>query len=163
MAPNMVNLATAWSADDQHGRGVGSNGPSTSKGGLKVPWVSPTTAQNRCTPNDNAANCDPSAGYAAMNCTTCHGAHGSGSIFNLKSSISVAGVQMTVGGIGIFTSALGFTAEGSSTYTLPLIGGAQTDHYWGGWCTFCHKMDSHPGKVEADQCTGGHMHGGGAF
>ena len=39
----------------------------------------------------------------------------------------------------------------------------QEDHYWGAWCSFCHKMDTHPGKVETDSCTGGHMHNGGAF
>jgi cytochrome c553 len=160
MSPNMVNMAAAWDGTDQHGTGEGSNGPSTSKGGLKVPWVSPTTAQNRCTPNDDAANCDPSAGYAAMNCTTCHGAHGGPNIYNLKTSINVDGVTMTVGGVGNLNEP---SYNGSTTYTLPLIGGAQTDHYWGAWCTFCHKMDSHPGKVEADACTGGHMHAGGAF
>ena len=40
----------------------------------------------------------------------------------------------------------------------------QEDHYWGAWCSFCHKMDGgHPAKVEIDSCTNGHMHGGGAF
>jgi len=152
MTANMINIATAWNGTDQHGSGEGTTGSRTSKGALKFPYV---------TAADDAADNDPPANYAAMNCTTCHGAHGTGNIFNLRESITVGGVVMTVGG------ATGFTSEpayaGNSTYTLPLIGGAQTDHYWGAWCSFCHKGDGHPGKVEADQCTGGHMHAGGAF
>ena len=73
----------------------------------------------------------------------------------------MGGVTMTVGGVGGFTDEPAYF--GSDTYTLPLIGGQQTDHYWGAWCSFCHKADAHPGKVETDSCTGGHMHGGGAF
>ena len=72
----------------------------------------------------------------------------------------MAGQTLTVGGVGNLNEA---QYNGSTTYTLPEIGGVQTDHYWGAWCTFCHKMDGHPGKVEVDACTGGHMHGGGAF
>ncbi len=152
MTAGMVNMATAWNGTDQHGSGDGSTGSRTGKGGLKFPWVS--TA-------DDAADNDPPNTYAAMNCTTCHGAHGTGNIFNLRESITVGGVVMTVGGATGFLSDPAYA--GNSTYTLPLIGGAQTDHYWGAWCSFCHKGDAHPGKVEADQCTGGHMHGGGAF
>ena len=95
------------------------------------------------------------------NCTTCHGAHGTGSIYNLRESITVAGQVMTVGGVGGFTDEPAYF--GSSTYTLPVIGSNQEDHYWGAWCSFCHKGDGHPGKVEADACTGAHMHGGGSF
>ena len=74
---------------------------------------------------------------------------------------AVAGEVLTVGGAAGFLDEPAY--NGSSTYTLPLIGGQQTDHYWGAWCTFCHKGDAHPGKVEADACTGAHMHGGGSF
>ncbi len=152
MTANMLNIATTYNIDDQHGVQEGGTGGKTGKGGLKFPYV---------TAADDAADNDPSNPYAAMNCTTCHGAHGTGNIFNLRESINVAGVDMTVGG------AVGFLDEaayaGSTTYTLPLIGGQQTDHYWGAWCTFCHKGDAHPGKTEADACTGAHMHGGGSW
>jgi hypothetical protein len=110
-----------------------------------------------------------------MNCNTCHGAHGTGNIYNLRTSITVAGVQMSVGGVGanagIYDPA---RTPDATVYTLPpltsggkksvdTVNGVQTDHYWGAWCSFCHKMNGHPGKVETDVCTGGHMHGGGAF
>jgi hypothetical protein len=149
---SMINIATAYNGTDQHGSGDGGTGSKTSKGGLKAPWVNAT--------NDAADN-DPAQNYAAMNCTTCHGAHGTGSIYNLRESITVAGQVMTVGGVGGFTDEPAYF--GSSTYTLPVIGSNQEDHYWGAWCSFCHKGDGHPGKVEADACTGAHMHGGGSF
>ena len=149
---SMINIATAYNGTDQHGSGDGGTGSKTSKGGLKFPYVNST--------NDAADN-DPSQNYAAMNCTTCHGAHGTGNIFNLRESITVAGTVMTVGGAAGFLDEAAYA--GSSTYTLPVIGSNQEDHYWGAWCTFCHKGDAHPGKVEADACTGGHMHGGGSF
>ena len=149
----MINIATAYNGTDQHGSGDGSTGSrNTSKGGLKFPWVN--------TANDSL-NGDPDQNYAAMNCTTCHGAHGTGNIYNLRESITVAGEVLTVGGVGGFLDDPAYA--GSSTYTLPVIGGNQEDHYWGAWCTFCHKGDSHPGKTEADACTGAHMHGGGSF
>jgi len=127
---------------------------------MKMPWV---------TGANNALNYDPGASYAALNCTTCHGAHGSGNIFNLKTSITVAGVQMQIGGVG--NMPVPARISDPTVYTLPPMDGrnvneatgVQTDHYWGAWCSFCHKMDGHPGKVEADSCTGGHMHNGGAF
>jgi hypothetical protein len=152
MAANMINIATAYNGTDQHGSGDGETGTKTGKGGLKFPWVNST--------NDAADN-DPDQNYAAMNCTTCHGAHGTGSIYNLRESITVAGEVMTVGGVGGFLDEASYA--GSTTYTLPTIGADQADHYWGAWCTFCHKGDGHPGKVEADSCTGAHMHGGGSF
>ncbi len=145
----MVNMADAW-LDDQHGQAEGSSGTRTGKGGLKAPYVNAS---------DDAADNDASQPYAAMNCTDCHGAHGSSNIFNLKSEITIAGVQLTVGGTTTLNEA---HYAGNTSYDLPLIGGVQTDHYWGAWCTFCHKVDTHPGKVEADACTGGHMHGGGS-
>jgi starvation-inducible outer membrane lipoprotein len=77
----------------------------------------------------------------------------------LKSEITIAGVQLTVGGTTTLNEA---HYAGNTSYEFPLIGGVQVDHYWGAWCTFCHKVDAHPGKVELDACTGGHMHGGGS-
>ncbi len=152
ISANLINIAAEYDSTDQHGAGEGSTGSRTGKGGLKFPYV---------TSADDAANNDPPNPYAAMNCTTCHGAHGTGNIFNLRESITVAGEVLTVGGAAGFLDEPAY--DGSSTYTLPLIGGQQTDHYWGAWCTFCHKGDAHPGKVEADACTGAHMHGGGSF
>jgi hypothetical protein len=165
MSTNLLNLADIYAGvngetPDQHGTDIGSTGSTTSKGGLKMPWVNAT---------DNAVNNDPTAGYAALNCTTCHGAHGTGNIFNLKTSITVAGAQMQIGGVG--NMPVPARISDPTVYTLPPMDGrnvneatgVQTDHYWGAWCSFCHKMDAHPGKVEADSCTGGHMHGGGAF
>jgi hypothetical protein len=149
---SMINIATAYNGTDQHGSGDGSTGRQTSKGGLKFPFVNSA---------NDGLNYDPDQNYAAMNCTTCHGAHGTGSIYNLRESITVAGTVMTVGGAPGFLDEPAYA--GSSTYTLPVIGSNQEDHYWGAWCTFCHKGDSHPGKVEADACTGAHMHGGGSF
>jgi hypothetical protein len=150
----MLNIALSWGAGgNQHGGGDGSTGSKTSKGGLKAPYVNAS---------DDAANNDPANNYAAMNCNTCHGAHGSPNIYNLRESITVAGVVMTVGGKDPGTLDEPHY-DGNSTYTLPEIGGTQTDHYWGAWCTFCHKMDGHPDKVETDACQGPHMHGGGAF
>jgi hypothetical protein len=171
LSEDLINMADAYAgsggeAQDQHGPGDGGTQTSTSgKGGLKFPWV---------TPADDQANLDPVNNYAAMNCSTCHGAHGTGSIFNLRESITVAGVQMTVGGgpYGTTAGATGILDEpsyfGSSTYTIPVQvprngDPTQQDHYWGAWCTFCHKMNNHPGKTEEDSCTNGHMHGGGAF
>jgi len=156
----MLDIAGAWDGTDQHGTGAGSVGGSTAKGGLKFPYV---------TASDDAANADPTAAYAAMNCNTCHGSHGSGNIFNLLTSITVGGVVLEVGGVANVPVPSRITDP--TVYDLPPMdgrnvnesSGAQKDHYWGAWCTFCHKMDAHPGKVEADSCTGGHMHGGGSF
>jgi hypothetical protein len=145
----MVNMADAW-LDDQHGQAEGTAGSRTGKGGLKAPYV---------TAADDAADNDASQPYAAMNCSDCHGSHGSGNIFNLKSEITIAGVQLTVGGTTTLNEP---HYSGNTSYQFPEIGGVQVDHYWGAWCTFCHKVDAHPGKVELDACTGGHMHGGGS-
>ena len=145
----MVNMADAW-LDDQHGVAEGTSGSRTGKGGLKAPYV---------TASDDAADNDASQPYAAMNCSDCHGSHGSKNIFNLKSEITIAGVQLQVGGTTTLNEA---HYAGNTSYEFPLIGGEQVDHYWGAWCTFCHKVDAHPGKVELDACTGGHMHGGGS-
>ena len=144
------------------GGAAGQDG-STNKGGMKVPWVTSAAA---------AIDNDPSGDYSSMNCNTCHGAHGTGNIFNLRTSITVAGVQMSVGGVGANAGIWDPARNPDPTvYTLPPINGRNVDpvngfqntHYWGAWCTFCHKMDGHPGKTEPDSCTNGHMHGGGAF
>jgi predicted CXXCH cytochrome family protein len=153
----LIDIASVWldAAGDAHGMGPGGSGGSTAKGGLKAPYVNAAA---------DAIDDDPSNPYAAMNCTTCHGPHGSVNIFNLRSEIDVAGVQMTVGGFGPRGGILDEPHYfGSTTYTLPLIDGAQTDHFWGAWCTFCHKMDSHPTKTETEICNGPHMHGQNGF
>ncbi|MDH3777362.1 MAG: cytochrome c3 family protein [Gammaproteobacteria bacterium] len=142
---DMVNMAQAW-ASEQHGAGEGSTGTRVGKGSLKPPWTA--TAGN-----------DPSNPYAALNCTTCHGAHGSGSIFNLRESITVAGTQMQVGG----SPGSEFDTFSGTTYTLPVNGGTQADHVYGAWCTFCHEMSAHAGVDETTTCTSGHMHGANSF
>ena len=149
---SMVNIADAYASSDYHGAIAQAGfGTSINKGSMKQPWV---------TAADEAAGLDPTAPFAAMNCNTCHGAHGSDNIYNLKSSINIGGIDLTVGGDGNLNEA---HYNGSTTYTLPEIGGTQEDHYWGAWCTFCHQMNAHPGKVETDSCQGPHMHGGGSF
>ncbi|MDH4020702.1 MAG: hypothetical protein OEU84_13990, partial [Xanthomonadales bacterium] len=89
-----------------------------------------------------------------------HGAHGSPSIFNLRESINVAGVQMQVGAPS--GSEFDFITP-STTYTLPLNGGTQADHVYGAWCTFCHNMSAHAGVDETTVCTSAHMHGSNSF
>lgn len=165
MTANMIDVAAAYTGTngeslDQHGLGLGGADGSSNKGGMKKPWVDNT---------GDASNWDPSGGYAALNCSVCHGSHGTGNIFNLRTSITVAGVEMEIGGSGNMPVPARITDP--KIYTLPPMDGRnvdtetglQDDHYWGAWCSFCHKMDAHPGKVEADSCTNGHMHGGGAF
>jgi hypothetical protein len=149
---SMVNIADAYANSDYHGAIAQAGfGTSINKGSMKQPWV---------TAADEAAGLDPTAPYAAMNCNTCHDSHGSDNIYNLKTSINIGGIDLTVGGDGNLNEN---HYNGSTTYTLPEIGGTQEDHYWGAWCTFCHQMNAHPGKVETDSCQGPHMHGGGSF
>jgi len=150
MSPNMINIADNWGGR-QHGGGDGSTGSRVGKGNLKPPF---TTAA------DYAAGNDPANNYAALNCTTCHGAHGSGSIHNLRDSITVAGVQMQVGAPA--GSEFDFITP-STTYTLPVNGGTQDDHVYGAWCTFCHNMSAHAGVDETTVCTSAHMHGANSF
>lgn len=172
---SMTNIANAYSGlggetQDKHGPLPGpAAGGNAGKGGLKAPWVDLTDTSQGCKAGQTPIVCEEQGPYAAMNCTTCHGAHGTGSIFNLKSEITVAGTTMTVGGDGNMNDP---SYAGDSSYTLPLIDpstgvvndltGVQTDHNWGAWCSFCHRMNSH-GVDEATDCTGGHRHGGGAF
>jgi cytochrome c553 len=98
--------------------------------------------------------------YAAMQCTDCHGAHGSPNIFNLKSSITINGTVMQTGGWDTGKAGdIGFKV--TTNYDLAdANGGTQDDHQWGAWCSFCHQMEAH-GLAETKTCTGGHMHGGG--
>jgi predicted CXXCH cytochrome family protein len=141
----MRDMNAAWFSNDQHGTGDG-NG--SGNGFLKPPY--------------NSGTGEP-GNFAALNCTTCHGAHGSGNIFNLRTSINVGGTQMTVGGwlgdtIGEDPLTPGVARQNQTVYELPLIGGQQQDHQWGAWCSFCHQIESH-GRDEDVACTSGHMHG----
>ncbi|MDH5737688.1 MAG: hypothetical protein OEZ23_05225, partial [Gammaproteobacteria bacterium] len=148
---NLTDIATSW-AGSQHGAAEGSSGNRIGKGNLKPPF---TTAA------DYAAGNDPTAPYAALNCTTCHGPHGTGNIFNLRESITVAGVQMEIGGEA--ASEFPKPTFSGTTYTLPVNGGSQNDHQYGAWCTFCHNQSAHAGVDETTTCTSGHMHGGSSF
>jgi hypothetical protein len=128
---------------DFHGENFGGSG---GNGFLKPPFVVDTA-------------------YASLQCTTCHGAHGSDNIFNLRSSITVgAGTAsetiMETGGWSTGKAGdIGFKI--TTTYDLgDANGGVQEDHQWGAWCSFCHQMESH-GLAETKTCTGGHIHGGG--
>jgi len=162
----MTNMAVRYNGTNQHGSGDGSG---TSKGYLKYPW------------NTQGVTTHPGA-YAAINCTTCHGAHGSANIFNLRESITVAGVQMRVGGWDDGTDGIGNPrapyncgtpgdpATCSTVYKLPPMsgknideaGGVQENRIWGAWCSFCHQMESHSQSEDAT-CNSGHVHGGGNF
>lgn len=152
LSANLTDIASFWLAGEQHGR---ADGNGSGNGFLKPPF--------------NTGTGEP-PNYAALNCTTCHGAHGSENIFNLKTSINIAGVDMTVGGwlgdtIGEDPLNPGSPRVGQTEYLLPsaiLPGNAQNDHNWGAWCSFCHQIESH-GKDETTNCTSGHMHGGKQF
>jgi hypothetical protein len=143
-------MLTSHLGGDQHGNGDGSTGSNTSKGPLKRPWT-------------DVDGDDPSQNYAALPCTTCHDQHGSANIFHLRTSINVAGQQMTVGSnnTGVFPS-VDINAN-ISTYTLPDNGSGQVFLEWGAFCTFCHTMDNHTGVTEASTCNSGHVHGGNNF
>ena len=83
----VLDMQTAYFNDgnttDKHGIATGNE---AGQGYLKFPWT------------PNGATSDITQGYAALNCTTCHDAHGSGNIFNLRTSITVAGEVMETGG-----------------------------------------------------------------
>jgi hypothetical protein len=160
MSNSMLNMAQSYRVDDQHGRLEGRS--SASRGYLKEPWASAA---------DYAAESQPNGGngtYAALNCTLCHGPHGSGNVFNLRTSITVNGQAMTVGGKDAFTDPALCSRQcddimnalpefGTTEYTLP----AQNSLDWGAWCTFCHEP-SH-GAADGLACQPGHLHGGGNF
>jgi hypothetical protein len=130
---------------DKHGIFSGNE---AGQGYLKYPWT------------PNGATSDITQGYAALNCTTCHDAHGSGNIFNLRTSITVAGETMTTGGWA--GDSIGLTEV--TEYFLPDMGGGegQKEYNWGAWCSFCHQMEQH-GRNLTDNCNTGHKHGGGNF
>ncbi len=142
----LLNIAVQYATKDQHGKLIGSQ--NAQRGYMKTPWA--TQAQYD-------AGIEPPP-YAALNCTICHGPHGSENIYNLRSSITVAGVQMQVGGI------TAFPGDSGTTYTLPLNPTEQEQFGWGAWCTFCHEP-SHEGKGTGSNfgCSTGHTHGGGNF
>jgi hypothetical protein len=134
----------------QHGNGEGGDGSSTGKGNLKPPWT---------TQADYDAGLDPSAPYAALNCTTCHGPHGTGNIYNLRESITVGGQPMSTGG----KPGSDFENIVTTTYTLPDNGSGQEKDVYGAWCTFCHNMNAHADVTEVSNCNSGHRHGGNNF
>jgi hypothetical protein len=140
---SLVNIAEAYDVNDQHGRQEA--GTRVGKGTLKPPW--------------NTAGVVASGPYAALNCNTCHSPHGTENIHNLRSSITVAGVAMEIGG----ETGSGFSTFSGTTYILPVEAGSQTDHKWGAWCTFCHELTGHSNYTEATTCNGPHMHGGSGF
>jgi hypothetical protein len=144
----VLDMQTAYFNDgnttDKHGIATGNE---AGQGYLKFPWT------------PNGATSDITQGYAALNCTTCHDAHGSGNIFNLRTSITVAGEVMETGGWAGDT--IGETQV--TEYFLPPNGTEGQDmYYWGAWCSFCHQMESH-GRSETQACNTGHKHGGGNF
>ena len=113
---------------------------------MKYPWV---------TLDDEANRRENTIAYAAMPCTLCHGPHGSGNTNNLRTKITVAGVVMSTGWEGDSTGIGGYKSD---TYVMPV----QDDHYWGGWCSFCHDYNGH--KEDAlVACNNPHMHNGGGF
>lgn len=149
MPGTMLNIATTW-ATSQHGAG---SSRSTQKGWLKYPFTN-------AGPVPAADYDDGTTPYAALNCTSCHGAHGSENIYNLRSSINIAGVQMTVGATNAWEASTILGADfGSTTYTLPLDSktGAQAALGWGAWCTFCHDVN-HDTK-DGFGCQSSHVHG----
>jgi hypothetical protein len=153
MSGSMLDIATTYGANDYHGR-VPNNGTgtSTNRGGMKAPWTAGGDGKDE----------DPSAPYAAMPCTICHGPHGSGSIYNLRTSINVAGTQMSTGSWGTgdpYDSIIG------TTYEIPTYldrNGERINRTWGAWCTFCHHLTGH-GYAEDQVCRSGHIHGGNDF
>jgi hypothetical protein len=148
MPGGMIDMVASW-AGDQHGA---HSDRATTKGWLKYPFG--TAPQSL--PNVDA-DYDGTTPYSPMNCTTCHGAHGSENIFNLRSSITVAGVQMVTG-----TSHGTFEADaGLTEYTFPIDSrsGLPKQVGWGAWCSFCHDVN-HDTKTGLG-CQGSHMHGGG--
>jgi hypothetical protein len=155
MSTSLIDMAAAWN-NDQHGNKDGSIGGTIGKGNLKPPWNTQAAYE---------AGDDPSQNYAALNCTTCHGAHGTGNIFNLRESITVAGTVMSTGCPGgeAWCSGSEFAGITGTSYTLPVNGGSQNDHEWGAWCTFCHNMSAHRGVTETTGCTSGHKHNANSF
>jgi hypothetical protein len=151
--PNGMYDMAATYVSDFHGANYGSTG---GNGFLKPPFLVDTK-------------------YAPMQCTQCHGAHGSDNIFNLRSSITVgAGTPsetvMQTGGFGgkgdmgtkVYTT---YDLRCATTTEDRLLdpdcdSGTQQNFQWGAWCSFCHNLEQH-GLNESKSCNTGHRHGGG--
>jgi hypothetical protein len=139
LSPNLLQIGGAGGAYETnfHGYAFGGTG---GNGFLKPPFQVDTE-------------------YAPLQCTTCHGAHGSDNIYNLRSSITVGGQQMSIGGWTGDT----IGATSGTTYNLANAnGGVQADLQWGAWCSFCHNMEQH-GVNETKTCNTGHVHGSTKF
>ncbi len=151
MSADLLDMAAAYALDYHGAAPNGGTGTTINRGGMKTPW----------TANGDGKNEDPSAPYAALPCTMCHGPHGSGSIFNLRSSITVAGKVMSTGSWGTGDP---MDSIIQTEYELPRFGpgGTQENRVWGAWCTFCHQLSAH-GYGEDQVCRSGHQHGGGNF
>jgi hypothetical protein len=174
---NLTNIGDAYDGE-QHGRGQGNTGTTLSKGWKKEPW------------SDQGANPgeEPTQPYAALQCNYCHDAHGTDNIYHLRTSITIAGVEMTVGGVlggSWYETDSGDpdyprwnpttgTKFGSNTYALPCLEGdgyedcttgSQQHLNYGAWCSFCHTMSAHGGQAgsEDTNCNLGHVHGGSNF
>ena len=149
MPGTVQNIGLMWATNDQHGLPEGND---SSRGLLKAPF--PTHANRDGTSN------------SAMNCSTCHGAHGSGNIYNLRTQVSVAGSPMQIGSsfwdaTAIESSTPGQTF-GDTSYVFPVNANGQQEMYgWGAWCTFCHEV-AH-GSNNGLGCSSGHRHGGSNF
>jgi hypothetical protein len=136
----IYEMATTYQSDF-HGAGFGGTG---GNGFLKAPFLVDTK-------------------YAPLQCTQCHGAHGSDNIFNLRSSITVGAgtASETVMSTGGFGGKGNIGSIITTTYTLTNAGGGTQNMYnWGAWCSFCHNMEAH-GVDETKSCNTGHRHGGG--
>jgi hypothetical protein len=153
-AAGLINIADAYSGD-QHGRGEG--GDNLARGWMKFPWATPEM-------DDPAAPVQPPP-YAALPCTLCHDHHGAENIYNLKSSVTVAGEVMTVGATNAWETEQGRDPDGPgplepdpTVYFLPgYDAGTQEEFGWGAWCTFCHDV-SHD-TADGTGCSGAHKHG----
>jgi hypothetical protein len=155
----MINIAEAYATNDQHGAQPG--GDNLPRGWMKFPWATPEM--------DNPASPIQPASYAALNCTLCHGHHGSENIYNLKSSVTVAGEVMEVGATEAWENEQGRDPDGPgplppdpAVYFLPGYDtNSQEEFGWGAWCTFCHEVrhDTNNGFG----CSNAHRHGGNNF
>jgi predicted CXXCH cytochrome family protein len=174
---NLTNIGNGYDGE-QHGRGQGNTLTTLSKGYKKEPWTNLTANPGE----------EPRKPYAALQCNYCHDAHGTDNIYHLRTSITIAGVEMTVGGVpggSWYETDTGDpdyprwnpttgTKFGSNTYALPCFGGsgyddctagAQQHLNWGAWCSFCHTMSAHSGQAgsEGTNCNNAHVHGGSNF
>lgn len=172
----LENIANAYTGTaDQHGPDAGNGG---GRGELKAPWHNV---------GGSWSEAELGQPYASIQCTTCHESHGSDNLFHLRTSMTVRGQVMWVGGqtgsgfegltpetIGSKFTAVSDHAWGDTTYVLPCFdgntqvsctnpAGVQNEFGWGAWCTFCHDMDSHGQSESNNGCSSGHKHNGGNF